>query len=172
MIGKNLGPQLSPGVPVCAMCPSSTWQNPGNLVIEKEGKKQWCRVLLKLAAPSLFEISRELSLSNGWKSGEGRWHFTVIMVLSATLCYSPINSKFSVQVGSREADARGGIASAQWHQGLLGLIFVGQTALCKVRPFLPLALHWACLNWSELLKEHFLLWLLETGSSAGLGSFS
>lgn len=62
------------------MCPPSTWQKPGNSMIEKEG----CGVLLKLVAPSIFEVSRELYLRNVWKSGEGQLHLTV-MTLSATL---------------------------------------------------------------------------------------
>lgn len=73
-------------------CPSSTQQNPGNLVMEKEGKGQWCGILLKLAAPSFFEVSRELHLSTGWKSGEGRWHLLVTVTRSIVVCSSPSNS--------------------------------------------------------------------------------
>lgn len=40
---------------------------------------------------------------------QGQQHLTVIMILSAALSYSPINSKFSVQVGSRRADAKGAL---------------------------------------------------------------
>lgn len=130
-------------------------------------------VLLKLAAPSLSEIYREFYLSKGWKSGEGRWCLLVIVTLSAVLCCSPINSNSpykwdpgGLMLGGTLLQPSDTSLPGPAGAHLCGLLCVGGEAFpCS-------ALHWACLNWSELLKEHFLPWFLGTGSSASLGPFS
>lgn len=90
----------------------------------------------------LFEVSRELYLSTGWKSGEGQWHLLVTVTLSAVLCSSPINRNSLYKWGQEGWCSRGHCFSPVTPvcQGLLGLISVGQTALWKV----SLSLLWLC----------------------------
>lgn len=93
---------------------------------------------------------------------------------SATVCYSPIYSKlilYKWDPGRLMLEGAMLQPSDTSLPGLAGAHLCGLDSPLEGKPFPALPLHWACFNWSELLQEHFLLWLLETGSSAGLSSF-